>query len=566
MCCPPLLEAEINVIHRPVPKFLCVKGILFFSFWQSVAISILVAARVITRLGPYTDPEHVSVGLNNLFICMEMPLFAFAHMYAFSYKDFVNPKHTFVARMPMYYAFRDAFGPLDVIEDSKTTLRGEGMDYREFEPAEGFMHQGVGRDNRIRAGLRYSRGGQRKYWLPKASEDARPPGRAERAVNRTITSIAGEDQGESLHAPLLARSAQNVVHLAPDMQDDVEDSLWGNPNQEYGYEIPFGDLDDADEELFEHSKSYLFGDYNYPCIDVSSEFARTVIWDEEERVLRDERGAWFSPLRGAKGQAAMQSRDRPAWEGYGAVSSSSRAGQRNDQPQPQHFYNENSTQGNIIDHEQDRSVIPAEPKDIGLAWTKSQRHTGSYSQSPQLRNPQKSNRHSAGASSSPRPSSAASGNGISPSNRMRTPPPLSRNNSRTPHSPTLPPDAVDLVVEDPHAVGEDQTRERRKGELVSRGSGLRKVYRPGFMAHGEGGESVGEVREDQKPPRVDVGEQVTRVIGDENDVYSRSHNWSSNLQPHDVEGVIAKSSTPPLHARVQMYNYGDIPDDDNPWA
>jgi len=497
---------------------------------------------------------------------MEMPFFAFAHMYAFAYTDFVDPNHTFVARMPIFYAFRDAFGARDVVEDFKTTLRGEGMDYREFEPAEGFMHQGVGRDNRIRAGLRYSKSGQRKYWLPKATEDARPPGRAERAVNRVITKIAGEDQCESVHAPLLARDAGNVVHLAPDMQDDIEETIWGDQNQEGGYELPFGDLDDADEELFDHSKRYLFGDYNYPCIDVSSESARTVIWDEEERVLRDERGAWFSPIRGAKGQAAMQSRDRPAWEGYGAVSSSSRPDQRNNHPRQQHFYDESSIQGNIIDHDHDRSIIPAEPKDVGLKWTNShQRYTGSYSKPPQVRNIQTPQRHSTPSSS--RPSSAASGSGMSPINRMRSPPILSRTNSRAQQSPILPPDAVDLVIEDPDAAEEDQTRERRKGEPATRGSGLRKVYRRGFMTNGEDEELVeaeAEVEElrggDSR--RVDLRGQIVHTIGDEENDDSAS-NDSSNSQPH---GVIARTSTPPPHARLQAYNYNDIPDHDNPWV
>jgi len=299
-------------LYRPVPKFLCVKGILFFSFWQSIVISILVAAHVTTRLGPYKDAEHISVGLNDTLICLEMPFFAIAHNYAFSYRDFIDPGIWFVARMPFYYAFRDAFGLRDVIEDSKTTFLGEGMDYREFEPAEGLMHQGIGRERRIRAGLRYSRGGERKYWLPKPTTGL--PGHGERVVNRAIARVTGRDQTEEIHAPLLSEQANSVVHLAPDMRSDEEQhDIWESEvdTAEDGYELPFGDLDNAIEELYEHSRKYLFGDYNYPCIDVSSEKAREIIWSEEERVLRDERGAWFSPIRGGMRR------------GYGTVENSS---------------------------------------------------------------------------------------------------------------------------------------------------------------------------------------------------------------------------------------------------
>jgi hypothetical protein len=61
-------------------KFLCVKGILFFSFWQSIAVSFLVAVHAIKKVGPYTDAEHMSLALVDSLICFEMPLFAIAHV------------------------------------------------------------------------------------------------------------------------------------------------------------------------------------------------------------------------------------------------------------------------------------------------------------------------------------------------------------------------------------------------------------------------------------------------------------------------------------------------------
>ena len=51
------------------------------------------------------DEEGLSEELNDLLICIEMPSFAIAHNYAFSYRDFLDDsRHSFAARMPMVYA------------------------------------------------------------------------------------------------------------------------------------------------------------------------------------------------------------------------------------------------------------------------------------------------------------------------------------------------------------------------------------------------------------------------------------------------------------------------------
>ncbi|KAJ7176913.1 DUF300 domain-containing protein [Mycena filopes] len=572
---------------RPVPKFLCVKGILFFSFWQALFISILVSAGVITHLGPYTrdsDEAKIALALTDTLICLEMPFFAFAHAYAFAYTDFIDPDTMYVARMPMYYALRDAFGLGDVWADSRATLKGEGMDYRAFEPSEGYMHQGEGRERRIRAGLRYSQGGKRKYWLPQPAERTHVGGGAGGGrVRGAVDSALGRDgRLDDVHAPLMAEQEEEVVHLAPDLalaeaqRTQQEPNIWEPLNTslregdaDEGYDLPFGDPGElGDEELFDHSRQFMFGDYNYPVVDVSSEHARTQMWDEEERVLRDERSAWFSPIRGALGHQILdaQAQARPRWAGYGAVGQTAVS-----RPTPRpHASAPGSHDGLLIDH--DDNAIP-DGGDVKLKWTKAgaaqpphQSRTNSTASQSQVKAHlpavrqlhQHQHQHPGSAASSP---GAGSSHSHSRSNSARTPPTISRRNSTM-----LPPDAVDLVVEDPEAAQENRVQERRKGEPAMGGAALRKVYRRGFVAEDEEGEVVeGEVEVDDDDERkngrgesADRVERGERVLGA---IVSDSDEASGVEEEEGEEGIVARAATPPAHARF-------VPTDssDNPWA
>ncbi|KAH9918064.1 organic solute transporter Ostalpha-domain-containing protein [Fomitopsis serialis] len=533
---------------RPMPKFLCVKGILFFSFWQSLLISILVAAGAITKLGPYTDNEHISLGLTDTLICLEMPLFAIAHMYAFSTRDFVDPRSSFVARMPVFYAARDAFGLKDVVEDCKVTLRGEGMDYREFEPSEGFIHQGAGRDRRIRAGLRYSQGGKKKYWLPQRAQGTRPAGSVERTVNRAVQRVAGEDETEDVYAPLLADQAQDVVHTAPDLRSPTGQAELGlfdsEPLQDEGFGLQFGDIDDADEALYSHSKKYVFGDYLYPCVDVSSEAARKTMWDEEERILRDERGAYFSPMLGP-GRILGQAR-----QSYGAMGNFQRGvvRERVTSDTSDGSRGKGKTRAGrevVIDKEQDR-VPEANMGEVRLRWTNSQDRVAS--QSPRVRTSSATARPAA-----MKPTSSGS-SGSSPA--VKHPPPSPRKETER---PVLPPDAVDLIVEDPHAAEEEQTHERRKGEPAVRGKALHKVYRRGYVVGDRRGREEGEVEvANAATPSPDEQQTIFEVGEDADSVM--------NAEERAVEEVtVAKAETPPPHARPMLYS-PELLDDENPWA
>ncbi|CAG2257994.1 Transmembrane protein 184C [Mytilus edulis] len=85
------MKTELAPIN-PVPKFLCVKFVVFFCFWQSLAIAILVKLNVIPSGGTwdfYHSITDVATGLQDFIICVEMFIAAIAHYYSFSHKPFI---------------------------------------------------------------------------------------------------------------------------------------------------------------------------------------------------------------------------------------------------------------------------------------------------------------------------------------------------------------------------------------------------------------------------------------------------------------------------------------------
>ncbi|KAL7412948.1 organic solute transporter Ostalpha-domain-containing protein [Mrakia frigida] len=331
---------------RPTPKFLCVKGILFFSFWQGIFVSVLVASGIITKVGVYRDAEHMSLALGDLLICFEMPLFAIAHAYAFCrLDDYVDPSLQYVARMPFLLALRDAAGLLDVYFDFKATAQGRGMSYRSFEPAEGAVHTlGLARERRIRAGLRYEGGGKGKYWLPVPRGDGgilggvgRDYGSLGNSVNPPLPPTVGVynrnghgPHSKGYHSPPLPSSSANSP---PDRIEDSDDDTDSVTSLEF-FDLPNdttstnGDREELevekDEKLYEHARSMLHGDWAYRVVDVSREEARRKMREEEENVLRgygrDGRGrrrgeVWGRGLPGRRGRGEVDGEGSGVAEG-----------------------------------------------------------------------------------------------------------------------------------------------------------------------------------------------------------------------------------------------------------
>jgi len=232
---------------RPVPKFLCIKLIIFASYWQGFFLSILVWLGAIPDSVEGYSPDNLAAAIQDALICIEMPAFAIAHWYAFSWHDFADNRIS-SARMPVKFAMRDAFGVRDLIEDSKETFTGDKYGYRFFDSGDKIMahEDSRARLGRLDEGMRYTRGGKAKYWIP-------TPGQVDRQTNRDINE----------RDPLLQGTA-------------------GGPSEEYNYangtfnEDLANDpqIDPDDEQLFDKAREFEFGDWNYPVITANEPLSK----------------------------------------------------------------------------------------------------------------------------------------------------------------------------------------------------------------------------------------------------------------------------------------------------
>jgi len=82
---------------EPVGKFLCIKAVVFFSFWQGTVISVLLYFKVIQGMGSWSG-INVGRGLQDFIICIEMFILAIVYHYVFPYRGFEDPE-----KMPLLY-------------------------------------------------------------------------------------------------------------------------------------------------------------------------------------------------------------------------------------------------------------------------------------------------------------------------------------------------------------------------------------------------------------------------------------------------------------------------------
>lgn len=221
---------------RPMPKFLCIKGIIFASYWQGFMLSIFVALGFVSSKVPGYTPDNLAAAIQDALICIEMPLFAIAQWYAFSWKDYADVTIS-AARMPVKYAIRDACGIVDLIQDAKETLGGGHYEYRNYDAGDNTLahEESAQRNARLMEGMRYERNGKGKYWIPK-------PG-----------------QHVDSKTPLLRENGNRPDRSASSSQDRGNTAKYGTTSNNM---LEEQELNEDDEQLFANARALEFGDWN----------------------------------------------------------------------------------------------------------------------------------------------------------------------------------------------------------------------------------------------------------------------------------------------------------------
>ncbi|KAI6941212.1 DUF300-domain-containing protein, partial [Hortaea werneckii] len=242
---------------RPMPKFICIKGIIFASWWQGFFLSILVWLGAIPSVGGGYTADNLAAAIQDALICFEMPLFALSHWYAFSWKDYAD-RTISDARMPIRFALRDAFGPRDLIEDAKETFSGNKYDYRYFDAENNVIahEESSSRRARMREGMRYERGGRGKYWIPSpGGANDKQPLLSKVADSHARTMSPGNGNHRST-----SRGAKKDYGTQQPSEDEPSSSSSFNPNHLLL-------LDPEEELLYVSARALEFGDWNYPVIN-----------------------------------------------------------------------------------------------------------------------------------------------------------------------------------------------------------------------------------------------------------------------------------------------------------
>jgi len=113
--------ADILRPYDPILKFMCVKSVVFLSFWQGVALAILEAAGTISEEkvdGKTLTEGAIAAGYQNFLICCEMLLAAIMLRFAFPHKIYAERENAQINVTNTTDNFRSVMNPRDMWSDT----------------------------------------------------------------------------------------------------------------------------------------------------------------------------------------------------------------------------------------------------------------------------------------------------------------------------------------------------------------------------------------------------------------------------------------------------------------
>jgi len=123
---------EILERFRPYPKFICVKLVIFFSFWQGILLFLLVKLDYLHG-SKHFNSEHMAITIQEFLICIEMFIASIAHKLAFDYTQYEEEdpegKPIIDEKRNLFSDIQDVLLARDVVNGVKHTFQPEINDF-----------------------------------------------------------------------------------------------------------------------------------------------------------------------------------------------------------------------------------------------------------------------------------------------------------------------------------------------------------------------------------------------------------------------------------------------------
>ncbi|KAL7539858.1 hypothetical protein ACHAXR_009673 [Thalassiosira sp. AJA248-18] len=110
---------------NPWPKFLCIKGVVFMTFWQRMMLSLIVNIGYADKFNSQEDANNFIIQAQNFLICLEMLFSAVAHCFVFSPDEWTEgyrQREEERRRRVSSRAFGDSVALGDFISDVKVVM------------------------------------------------------------------------------------------------------------------------------------------------------------------------------------------------------------------------------------------------------------------------------------------------------------------------------------------------------------------------------------------------------------------------------------------------------------